>query len=131
MPWLLLLIAAALFMVALNATSMAIVILCVLASLGLSVFAIMGLLAQRVGNSARSETMLIDPMELRRLREQAEAKRAQAAGSSDAALFVPMMATLSADSTSRPVWNDSPGAGDSLDGGGSAGGGGGRGGGSN
>ena len=128
MPWLLLLIAAALFMVALNATSMAIVILCVLASLGLSVFAIMGLLAQRVGNSARSETMLIDPMELRRLREQAEAKRAQAAGSSDAALFVPMVATLSADSTNRPVWNDSPGAGDSLDGGGNAGGGSGRGG---
>lgn len=80
MPWLLLLIAIALFMVALNATSMTMVIFCVLASLGLSVFAIMGLLAQRVGNSARSETMLIDPMELRRLRELAEAKRAEAAG---------------------------------------------------
>jgi membrane glycosyltransferase len=80
MPWLLLLIAVALFLVALSATSIAMVIVCVLASLGLSVFAIMGLLAQRVGNSARSEALLIDPQELRRLREQAEAKRAQTAG---------------------------------------------------
>lgn len=84
MPWLLLLIAVGLFLVALSATSMAMVILCVLASLGLSVFAIMGLLAQRVGNSARSETMLIDPQELRRLREQAEAKRAEAAAGTPA-----------------------------------------------
>ncbi len=129
MPWLLLFIAVALFMVALNATSMAIVILCVLASLGLSVFAIMGLLAQRVGNSARSETMLIDPMELRRLRELAEAKRAQTAGSSDAALFVPVMGALAADSTSKPIWADSSGAGPSFDGGGSAAGDGGGGGG--
>ena len=122
MPWLLLLIAVALFMVALNATSMAVVILCVVASLGLSVFAIMGLLAQRVGNSARSETMLIDPMELRRLRELAEAKRAQTAGSSDAALFVPVMGALAADSTSKPIWADNSGAAPSFDGGGSAGG---------
>ena len=121
MPWLLLFIAVALFMVALNATSMAIVILCVLASLGLSVFAIMGLLAQRVGNSARSETMLIDPMELRRLRELAEAKRAQAAGNSDAAMFVPVMATLAADSTSSPIWGDRSGSGAGGDDSGSAG----------
>ena len=80
MPWLLLLIAVGLFLVALNATSIAMVIFCVLASLGLSIFGIMGLLAQRVGNSARSEALLIDPQELRRLREQAEAKRAEAAG---------------------------------------------------
>lgn len=80
MPWLLLLIAVGLFMVALSATSITVVIVCVLASLGLSVFAIMGLLAQRVGNSARSEALLIDPQELRRLRELAEAKRAEASG---------------------------------------------------
>ena len=79
MPWLLLLFAVGLFLLALNASSMAGVILCVLGSLGLSVVAIMSLLAQRVDNSARSETMLIDPQELRRLRELAEAKRAEAA----------------------------------------------------
>lgn len=84
MPWLLLLFAVGLFLVALGTTSMTVVILCVLASLALSVVAIMSLLAQRVDNSARSETMLIDPMELRRLREQAEAKRAEAAAAATA-----------------------------------------------
>ena len=78
MPWLLLLIAVALFLAALGASSMAVVVLCVLGSLVLSIVAVMSLLAQRVDNSARSEAMLIDPQELRRLREQAEAKRAEA-----------------------------------------------------
>lgn len=84
MPWLLLLFAVGLFMIALSASSMTAVILCVLGSLGLSIVAIMSLLAQRVDNSARSETMLIDPQELRRLRELAEAKRAEAAASAGA-----------------------------------------------
>lgn len=84
MPWLLILIAVGLFFVAVSASSMAVVIICVLASLVLSGIAIMSLLAQRVDNSTRSETMLIDPQELRRLREQAEAKRAEAAGTSAA-----------------------------------------------
>jgi hypothetical protein len=78
MPWLILLIAAGLLMVALTTTSMALLVVCALASLGLTVFSVMSLLAQRVDNSARSEAMLIDPQELRRLREQAEAKRAEA-----------------------------------------------------
>lgn len=86
MPWLLLLFAVGLFLIALSAGSMAVVILCVLGSLGLSVVAIMSLLAQRVDNSARSETMLIDPQELRRLRELAEAKRAEAAAAGPAAM---------------------------------------------
>jgi len=76
MPWLLLLIAVALFLAALGASSMAMVVVCVLGSLILSIVAVMTLLAQRVDNSARSETLLIDPQELRRLREQAEARRA-------------------------------------------------------
>lgn len=78
MPWLLLLIAVALFLAALGASSMLLVVLCVLGSLGLSIVAVMILLAQRVDNSSRSETLLIDPQELRRLREQAEARRAEA-----------------------------------------------------
>ena len=84
MPWLLLLFAVGLFMIALSASSMTAVILCVLGSLALSVVAIMSLLAQRVDNSARSETMLINPQELRRLRELAEAKRAEAAAAAGA-----------------------------------------------
>lgn len=75
MPWLFLLLAIAAFVVALSSSSVAIVAICLLASLGGMVMWIMGLLAQRVGNSTRSDVMLIDPQELRRLREQAEAKR--------------------------------------------------------
>ena len=78
MPWLLLLIAVALFLAALGASSMLLVVLCVIGSLGLSIVAVMILLAQRVDNSSRSEALLIDPQELRRLREQAEARRAEA-----------------------------------------------------
>ena len=40
---------------------------------------VMGLLAQRVGSQARNDAMMIDPQELRRLREQAEARREAAA----------------------------------------------------
>ena len=41
------------------------------------------LLAQRVGNQSRSEAMMVDPAELRRLREQAEARRAAGAAPAD------------------------------------------------
>lgn len=75
MPWLLFAIAAALLAVALTSTSMAIMVICMLVSLGLTVFAVMILIADRVGNASRSETLLIDPHELRRLREIAEARR--------------------------------------------------------
>jgi hypothetical protein len=44
--------------------------------LGLLVAWAMALFAQRVGNRARDETQMLDPVELRRLREQAEARRA-------------------------------------------------------
>jgi len=99
MPWLFLLIAAALFLVALGSSSVVMVILCLLVSLGLSIVAIMSLLAQRVDNSARSETMLIDPQELRRLREQAEARKSQ--GSDAIVPAVAALAIASAD-TSPP-----------------------------
>ena len=120
MPWLLLLFAVGLFLVALGATSMTVVILCVLLSLTLSVVAIMSLLAQRVDNSARSETMLIDPMELRRLREQAEAKRAQSSSGDDAAMIASATAAATPDTTHSSIW----GGGGDIGSGGDAGGGG-------
>jgi len=64
---------------------MALAVLCLLAALGLVVAWVLGLLAQRVGNQTRDDSMMVDPQELRRLREQAEARRAAAAGSSPAA----------------------------------------------
>lgn len=79
MPWLFLLLAIGAFVVALNSSSVPIVAICLIAALAGMVMWIMGLLAQRVGNSSRSDVMLIDPQELRRLREQAEAKRNDAA----------------------------------------------------
>ena len=76
MPWLFLLLAIASFAFAFMTTSVALAAFCLLAALVLLVLWVMGLLAQRVGSQARDDMMLIDPLELRRLREQAEARRA-------------------------------------------------------
>lgn len=81
MPWLFLLLAIAAFAVAFKASSVALAALCLLAALGLLVAWVMGLLAQRVGSRSRDEATMLDPQELRRLREQAEARRAMAEGS--------------------------------------------------
>ena len=80
MPWLFLLLAIAAFAIAMTTTSMAIAVICILGALALLVIWVMGLVAQRVGNQARNETMMIDP------REQAEARRAagDAASADDA-----------------------------------------------
>lgn len=75
MPWLFFAIAIALMALALTSPSTAVMVISMLGSLGLTLTAVMMLIAQRVGNSTRSETMLIDPQELRRLRELAEARR--------------------------------------------------------
>jgi hypothetical protein len=57
-------------------SSLALMLVCLLASLGLFVAWIMGWYAARVGSSARDESQMIDPSELRRLREIAEARKA-------------------------------------------------------
>lgn len=79
MPWLFLLLAIAAFAIAMTTASMALAVVCILAALALLVIWVMGLVAQRVGNQTRDDAMMIDPQELRRLREQAEARRAAAA----------------------------------------------------
>ena len=76
MPWIYLLLAIAGFIVAFETTSMALAVVCLLAALGLMVAWVLALLAQRVGSRARDEATMLDPVELRRLREQAEARRA-------------------------------------------------------
>ncbi|HEY5971973.1 MAG TPA: hypothetical protein VIT22_08365 [Pseudoxanthomonas sp.] len=76
MHWLFLLLALAAMGVALRTTSLALMLVCLLASLGLLVAWIMGWYAARVGNSSRDESQMIDPAELRRLREIAEARKA-------------------------------------------------------
>ena len=85
MGWLLILLAAGAFVVAFLTTSMALTILALLASLLLLLAGALKLLSDRVGNRTRDESMMIDPAELRRLREQADARRAAAATSVDQA----------------------------------------------
>ena len=78
LPWLYLLFAAVALAVAFKTSSVALAILCLLVALVLTGAWLLGLLAQRVGSRSRDEQMMIDPQELRRLREQAEARRAAA-----------------------------------------------------
>ena len=79
MPWLLLLFAIGALAVAFSTKSVAVAVIALLLSLVLVVLWILGLMAQRVGNQSRSEALMVDPAELRRLREQAEARRSEAA----------------------------------------------------
>jgi hypothetical protein len=83
MSWLFLLLALAAFAVAFKTSSVALATICLLVALGLLVAWVMGLLAQRVGNSTRDDALMLDPQELRRLREQAEARRAAASAPSE------------------------------------------------
>jgi hypothetical protein len=77
MFWLFLLLALVALAIAFKTTSLAVMGICLLAALCLLVAWVMGFLAQRIGSRARDETALIDAQELRRLREQAEGRRAQ------------------------------------------------------
>lgn len=83
MPWVFLLLALAAFAVAFKTSSVALAAICLLAALGLLVAWVMGLLAERVGSRSQSDAMIIDPQELRRFREQAEARRAAAANATE------------------------------------------------
>ncbi|MGO3127260.1 MAG: hypothetical protein ACTIJY_04225 [Luteimonas sp.] len=80
MSWLFLLLALGAVVIAFTTTSVPLAAIALVLSLVFVVIGVLGLLAQRVGNQSRSEAMMVDPVELRRLREQADARRA-AAGS--------------------------------------------------
>jgi Mg2+/Co2+ transporter CorB len=83
MPWLFLLLALAAFAVAFKSSSMALAVVSLLAALGFVLAWVLGLLAQRVGSQSRDDSQMLDPQELRRLREQAEARRASADASDE------------------------------------------------
>ena len=76
MHWLFLLLAVGLLGVALKTASMALMVVCLLGSLGLFVLWVMTWYAARVGDTRRDESQMIDPVELRRLREIAKARKA-------------------------------------------------------
>ncbi|MFD0739679.1 hypothetical protein ACFQZQ_10350 [Lysobacter koreensis] len=79
MPWLYLLLALAALAVAFKTTSVALLVVCLLVAFALMLAWVMALLASRVDSSSRSEAMMLDPAEMQRLREQAEARRLAAA----------------------------------------------------
>ena len=75
MPWLFLLVALAALAVAFQTSSVALVVVCLLVALLAMVAWVMGLFARRVGSRSRDESLMLNPDELRRMREQAEARR--------------------------------------------------------
>jgi hypothetical protein len=75
MPWLLFLLALAALAVAFKTTSMALLAVCLIAAFCLTLAGVMQLFAQRVDSRSRDEALMLDPEELRRLREQAEARK--------------------------------------------------------
>ena len=79
LPWLLLFLAFGAFAVAFKTTSMLLMALCLIVALVLALIGVMQLLASRVDSSTRNESLMLDPMELRRLREEAEARKQAAA----------------------------------------------------
>lgn len=81
LPWIFLLLALAALAVAFKTTSVAVVVICLLAAFGLTLAWVLGLLAQRVERRRRDESQILDPVELHRMREQAEARRVAAAQS--------------------------------------------------
>ena len=89
MPWLFLLLAVAAFAVALNASSMALVVLCLLVALGGIIAWVLGLLSQRMGSRARDDSLMFDPVEVKRLREEADARRAASGAASASGIHGP------------------------------------------
>lgn len=79
MPWLLIILAVAALAVAFKTTSVALLMVCLLAAFVLILAWVLTLLGQRVESRRRNEAMMLDPEELRRLREQAEARKLAAA----------------------------------------------------
>ena len=84
MHWLFLLLAIAAMAFAFLTTSSTMLGICLLAALVFFVLWVLGLYSARVAGQGRDTAMMIDPAELRRLREIAEARKA-AGGDGDAA----------------------------------------------
>jgi hypothetical protein len=79
MPWLFLLLAIAALAIAFMTASMTVVVLSLVAALVLLGLWILGLLSQRIDTRSRDDAQMLDPRELQRLRELAEARRAESA----------------------------------------------------
>jgi hypothetical protein len=76
MHWLYLLLALAALGLAIKTTSTSLMVVSLLASLVLLLLWLAGLYSARMAGRSRDPSAMIDPTELRRLREQAEARKA-------------------------------------------------------
>ena len=84
MAWLFLLLAFGALWLAFTTSSTGILALALLAALVLLIAFVLKLASDRIGSRTRDEQVMLDPEELRRLREQAEARKLAAAAQSDA-----------------------------------------------
>ena len=79
MAWLFLLLAFGALWVGFTSSSTALLIISLLVALVLFVSFVLKLASDRVGSRSRDEGVMLDPEEMRRLREQAEARKLAAA----------------------------------------------------
>lgn len=79
MHWLFLLLGFAAMVAAFKTTSMGVMAVCLIIGLAFFVLWLAGLYSTRMAGRSRDASMIIDPAELRRLREQAEARKAASA----------------------------------------------------
>ena len=84
MPWVYLLLALSALALALLSLSTALAVIGLVAALALFLMWVLGLLASRVDAGSRNEALMVDPRELQRLREQAEARRLAQSAARDA-----------------------------------------------
>ena len=75
MAWLFLALALGALWVAFTAATPGVLGLALLVALGLLVAFVLKLASDRIGSRSRDEHLMLDPEELRRLREQAEARK--------------------------------------------------------
>lgn len=80
MSWLYLLLAIAAFAVAFKTSSTGLMVIALLVGFVLLIALLMRVLAARLESRSSDPSMIVDPAELTRLREQAEARRAASPG---------------------------------------------------
>ena len=84
MAWLFLLLGFGALWVAFTASSPGLLALALVAALVLFIAFVLKMASDRIGSRSRDEHLMLDPEELRRLREQAEARKLAAAAQNDA-----------------------------------------------
>lgn len=84
MAWLFLLLGFGALWVAFTASSPGLLALALVVALVLFIAFVLKMASDRIGSRSRNEQLMLDPDELRRLREQAEARKLAAAAQNDA-----------------------------------------------